>query len=110
MNFEASGVWHERRGRSQIVEPAPIKGKNRAPVFQHPHVHEVTKVMMESLDWVAGEAFGASPISPEQELRPHSDLELLDAYSRAVVGAVQRVGPAVVHLQVHQRRGDGTGS
>ena len=28
------------------------------------------------------------------------DLALLDAYSRAVIGAVDRVGPAVLHLQV----------
>ena len=28
------------------------------------------------------------------------DLILLDAYSRAVIGAVDRVGPAVLHLQI----------
>jgi hypothetical protein len=28
------------------------------------------------------------------------DIALLDAYSRAVIGAVDRVGPAVLHLQV----------
>ena len=33
------------------------------------------------------------------------DLELLDAYSRAVVNAVERVLPSVVSLRVHQRRG-----
>ena len=32
------------------------------------------------------------------------DLALLDAYSRAVVGAVERVLPTVVSLRVHQRR------
>ena len=50
-----------------------------------------------------------------------SEHEILDAYSSAVVGAVDRVGPAVVHLEVKQAssgrargrggdRGAGTGS
>jgi S1-C subfamily serine protease len=41
-------------------------------------------------------------------------LEVLDAYSRAVVSAVQRVSPAVIHIQVKQQAGgrvaEGTGS
>jgi S1-C subfamily serine protease len=36
------------------------------------------------------------------------DLELFDAYSRAVIGAVDKVGPAVLHLQAGGRK-DGTG-
>ncbi|MFL5614466.1 MAG: S1C family serine protease [Gemmatimonadaceae bacterium] len=36
----------------------------------------------------------------EMEHLAVSDGEVLDAYSRAVVGAVERVGPAVVHLEV----------
>ncbi len=32
------------------------------------------------------------------------DEELLDAYSRAIVGAVDRVGPAVIHLEILQAR------
>ncbi|HXZ02973.1 MAG TPA: trypsin-like peptidase domain-containing protein [Stellaceae bacterium] len=35
------------------------------------------------------------------------DLALLDAYSRAVTGAVDSVGPAVLHLQVEAGRGRG---
>ncbi|HEY2733993.1 MAG TPA: trypsin-like peptidase domain-containing protein [Polyangiales bacterium] len=36
-----------------------------------------------------------------------SDGELLDAYSRAVIEAVERIGPSVVSLRVHQRRARG---
>jgi S1-C subfamily serine protease len=36
---------------------------------------------------------------------PDSDEELLDAYSRAVVGVVEKVGPAVVSISIKTRRG-----
>ena len=38
---------------------------------------------------------------------PAADLALLDAYSRAVTGAVDDVGPAVLHLQVEAANGQG---
>jgi S1-C subfamily serine protease len=45
-----------------------------------------------------GAAEPASPTAARAERE--SDAELLDAYSRAVIGAVERVGPAVAHLEV----------
>ena len=39
-----------------------------------------------------------------------TDDDLLDAYSRAVIGVVDRAGPAVVSLEIKARRGSGAGS
>lgn len=45
------------------------------------------------------------PLAPAQA-QPVSDAPLFDAYSQAVVGAVEKVSPTVVHLEVtHQLRG-----
>jgi hypothetical protein len=46
---------------------------------------------------VLGEASAAVPVGRSDGL---DDAVLLDAYSSAVVGAVERVGPAVVHIRV----------
>jgi len=67
---------------------------------------------MGSINWLSQDS---APVSfPAGDLTTHRDVELLDAYSRAVVGAVQRVSPAVVHIQVrqqsHGRQGEGSGS
>lgn len=57
---------------------------------------------------------GSSPPAPAA--RVDSDEELLDAYSRAVIGVVDRVGPAVVSIGIKKRsrsrreRNEGTGS
>ena len=61
---------------------------------------------MASIDWLAQE-LPTAPLAPQGDFQANPDLGLLDAYSRAVVGAVQCVGPAVVHIQVRQDRGRG---
>lgn len=47
-------------------------------------------------------AADSAPTSP-QPTRPNQDAELFDAYSKTVVGAVEKVGPAVVKIDVRHR-------
>jgi S1-C subfamily serine protease len=54
-----------------------------------------------ALRLVGGDGAAASSAGPSP------DSELFDAYSRAVVGAVRAVGPAVVHVEVAGSRDDG---
>jgi S1-C subfamily serine protease len=50
-------------------------------------------------------------LAADPEIAPASDGELLDAYSRAVIGVVDQAGPAVVSLELVSRRGPaGAGS
>jgi len=56
---------------------------------------------------------GDSLTESSSQTRPlSSDLDLLDAYSRAVTSTVQQAGPAVVHIQAisEQKNRGGTGS
>src|SRR5213592_1996498 len=55
-----------------------------------------------SIDFLFNET-DAGASQPVREATQPDDLDLLDAYSRTVVGAVARVAPAVVNIDVKQR-------
>ena len=57
-----------------------------------------------SLRWINGPPLDDEGTPPHAELEAsHSnDVEMLDAYSRAVISVVTSVGPAVVSVQVGQ--------
>jgi len=63
----------------------------------------------QHLSLLADDGKASGHISPSQgQLSQNPDAELLDAYSRAVIGVVERVGPAVVSIQAGWRlRGRG---
>lgn len=60
-------------------------------------------------EWVTSEIAGGGN-GQSAPLHPESDDELLDAYSRAVIAAAEKVNPSVVFIQVQQnkeqRKGD----
>ncbi len=64
-----------------------------------------------TFNWLSDKGIGGQGVEPPVE--PAEDARLLDAYSRAVVDVVDRVGPSVVSIRARSRSrrgGEGAGS
>src|SRR6185312_17008975 len=91
----------------------PIRGRKHWPA------RRAWAWSCSSLVAASGRAHLISPMSninTLDQLQPDSDnpastgtadLAAFDAYSRAVMGAVDKVGPAVLHLQIEAQKGPG---
>ena len=59
--------------------------------------------MQREIDVIANNGFSAANISTKLVTTQLDDVELLDAYSQAVVSVAESVSPSVVNIEVHNR-------
>src|SRR5215831_2699552 len=64
---------------------------------------------MSELNWLSGGPLGPAVPDPPGDAVPAPEDEIFDAYSRAVMQAVKRVGPSVIKIETRikpSRRGE----
>src|ERR1041384_7270378 len=68
--------------------------------------------MQEAIEFLTDEHFSSEPLqtAKNEPTQPANDDELLDAYSRAVITAAERVSPSVVYIEVQQATNDRRGN
>jgi S1-C subfamily serine protease len=84
---------------------------SEAPLLNPTHIDRHLSCMSLHRDQIVPEFLGqpatVGPIDEPRETRGitsvPSDVYLLDAYSRAITGAVEHIRPSVVHIEVHQK-------
>jgi S1-C subfamily serine protease len=65
-------------------------------------------IMLDEIELLAGQSL-SDGTGRDAGGAASGDEELLDAYSRAVTGAAEKVGPSVVYIEVTRRAADGRG-
>ena len=75
--------------------------ENLGPFFAVSDGNDLSHLASESANWSDDSSKG----SPVAHHNPSIDDSLLDAYSTAVTGAVDRMSPSVVNIEVHQTAG-----
>jgi len=91
----------ESRSLPKITSTSPVLNLD----YIHLHLCSMN-VERVSSDFPSSSALnGNLPEDPGSSTATPRDLDLLDAYSRAVITAVDRASPSVVNIEVHQAAG-----